>query len=311
MKHLYVMILLSLALSSSHVLYPVGSKVVIIRIDDIQDWNPTSQYYQTQTMLLQYHIDHQVPALLALIGSAFGNQPQLIDMVKQGIQQNIFTIAVHGWKHVPYPSMSPSAQIADMGYAKNRLEAIFGVPVSAFVPPFSNFTDATIDAMKKNHVSLISSATYLGDSPREEDGITHIPETVTTANVNLKNNSWVPVSFESVVEQIQDSWNRYGLAVVLTHPMQFNGQDKGEPWNIYLRVMEWIQSNRGTIVPAEHSNSEMGHTAVLLIVVVSVAIVSALLIMLRRKDVNLRQNARAMLSQIYATCRAVRIQLSS
>ena len=249
MKAVIVILILSLALSSSHALYPAGSKVVMVRIDDIQDYAQTSSYALAETTLLQYHIDHQVPALLAITASIFGKEPQLIDQIRKGLDQEIFTLAIHGWNHVPYTQMSLSAQITDMDYAKNRLEAIFSVQISAFVPPYSNFTDATIDAMKRNHLTLMSSATWVGDIPREEDGIVFIPETVTTANVVT--DSWAAVPFESIIQQIQDSWNNYGLAVVLIHPRQFTDEGYEERWNIYLRTIEWVQATQGTIIRPE------------------------------------------------------------
>jgi len=249
MKAVIVILLLSLALSSSHALYPAGSKFVIVRIDDIQDYDQASSYAVAEKTLLQYHIDHQVPALLAITASIFGKEPQLIDQIRKGLDQEIFTLAIHGWNHVPYTQMSLSAQIADMDYAKNRLEAIFSVQISAFVPPYSNFTDATIDAMKRNHLTLMSSATWVGDIPREEDGIVFIPETVTTANVVT--DSWAAVPFESIIQQIQDSWDNYGLAVVLIHPRQFTDEGYEERWNIYLRTIEWVQATQGTIIRPE------------------------------------------------------------
>ena len=249
MKVAVVMLLLSLALSSSHALYPAGSKFVIVRIDDIQDYAQTSSYALAEKTLLQYHIDHQVPALLAITASIFGKEPQLIDQIRKGLDQEIFTLAIHGWNHVPYTQMSLSAQITDMDYAKNRLEAIFSVQISAFVPPYSNFTDATIDAMKRNHLTLMSSATWVGDIPREEDGIVFIPETVTTANVVT--DSWAAVPFESIIQQIQDSWDNHGLAVVLIHPRQFADEGYEERWNIYLRTIEWVQATQGTIIRPE------------------------------------------------------------
>jgi peptidoglycan/xylan/chitin deacetylase (PgdA/CDA1 family) len=283
MKLVAVTLLLSLALSSSHALYPVGSRVVIIRIDDIQDYDPASSSARAQEMLLQYHIDHKIPALLAIIGSNFGTQPQLIDQIQKGVQEGIFTIAIHGWSHVPYPTMSSSAQITDMKYAKNRLEAIFGIEISAFVPPYLNFTDATIDAMKQNHVVLISSSIYVGDVPREENGIVYIPETVETANVDLKTDSWVPVSLESMVSQIQKSWSSYGLAVALLHPRQFTGEDEAGRWNIYVRMTEWIQSNDGTIIRAESTEQKIGYALdpSLLIVAVLAGMVSTFLVILK------------------------------
>jgi hypothetical protein len=103
--------------------------------------------------------------------------------------------------------------------------------------------------MKRNHLTLMSSATWVGDIPREEDGIVFIPETVTTANVVT--DSWAAVPFESIIQQIQDSWDNYGLAVVLIHPRQFTDEGYEERWNIYLRTIEWVQATQGTIIRPE------------------------------------------------------------
>jgi peptidoglycan/xylan/chitin deacetylase (PgdA/CDA1 family) len=246
MKAVIVILLISLALSSSHALYPADSKIVIVRIDDIKDSS-----YAFEKTLIQYHLDRRVPALLAIIGSSFGKEPELIDQIKKGLDQKMFTLAIHGWNHIPYTQLSLSAQTADMEYAKNRLNTIFGVQISAFVPPYSSYNDATIDAMKRNHLTLMSSGTYVGDLPREEDGIMFIPETVTTANVEAETQSWIGVPLESMIQQIQDSWDNYGLAVILIHPQQFTGQDYEERWDVYVQMIEWVQANHGTIIRPE------------------------------------------------------------
>lgn len=247
MKLVAVMLLLSLALSSSHALYPAGSKVVVIRIDDIQGYPATSPQLQTEEMLLQYQIDARIPTLLSIIAADFGKEPKLVEQIKNGLDQKIFTIGIHGWTHIPYTGMSLSTQVANMQYGKDRLETIFGVQVFTFIPPYDYFDDATIAAMKTNRLTVISSADYTGEFPREQDGIMHIPSTVTTANL-LNMSSWVAVPFESIRQEIKDSWANYGVAIVAIHPQQFTGEPYKELWNIYLRMLDWIPANGGTII---------------------------------------------------------------
>ncbi len=57
--------------------------------------------------------------------------------------------------------------------------------------------------------------------------------------------------FESVIEQIKDSWASYGIAVIVIHPRQFFGTDAEDRWNTYLQMIKWINTNGGKILRAE------------------------------------------------------------
>ena len=170
----------------------------------------------------------------------------MVEQVKNGLDQKIFTLGIHGWTHTPYTGMSLSTQAATMQYGKDRLETIFGVQAFTFIPPYDYFDDATIAAMKTNRLTMISSADYTGDFPREQDGIMYIPATVITANLNMS--TWVAIPLELIVQQIRDSWDKYGVAIVVIHPQQFTGEPYKELWNIYLRMLDWIPANGGTII---------------------------------------------------------------
>jgi hypothetical protein len=248
MKTLAVILLLSFALSSSHALYPAGSKEVIIRIDDIQDYPVTSPDLPTENRVLQYQIDARIPSLLAIIAADFGTEQGLVDQIHNGLDQGIFTLALHGWTHTPYTTMSQSTQTANMQYAKDKVQSIFGVQVFTFIPPYDNFNDATIAAMRSNQLTVISSADYTGDFPREQDGIMYIPGTVTTANL-VNQTSWEAMPLETIVQQIRESWDIYGVAIVVIHPQQFTGEQ--DIWDIYLRMLDWIPKNGGTIIKLE------------------------------------------------------------
>jgi hypothetical protein len=132
-------------------------------------------------------------------------------------------------------------------YTTDKVQSIFGVQVFTFIPPYDNFNDATIAAMKANQLTVISSADYIGDFPREQDGITYIPGTVTTANV-VNQTSWAAVPLDSITQQIQASWDNYGIAIVVIHPQQFSGEAHKKLWDIYLQTLDWIPANGGTII---------------------------------------------------------------
>lgn len=242
------LVLVLASLSNGRALFPVGERVVMIRIDDIQDYGMPSPYAEPEKKLLQYHLAERVPALLSIIPSRFGRDPQLIDQIKEGLELGLFTVGIHGWRHEPFTNLSLTSQLGDLQRGKNRLEAVFGIEVLSFVPPYSNFNEDTIEALKASGLTLMSSATYEGDIPREEGGILFVPQTVTTAEVVQNTDTWNQLSFELVTEQIEDSWISYGVAIMVVHPRQFVGSDSESRWNTYFRVLEWIRSNQGRIV---------------------------------------------------------------
>jgi len=244
-------ILLSLTFSTIHSLFPVGDRAVIIRIDDVQTYDQPSSYAQPEKMLLQYHITEGIPALVSIIPTRFDKDPQLVDQIKEGTNQGIFTIAVHGWHHEPFTNLSRTVQAESMQYGKNRLEAILGSQVLAFVPPYDKFNRDTIAALKISGLTLMSSATYEGDIPREEDGIVFIPQTVTSAEVVQQTDSWNLVPLTSITQQIESSWVSYGVAVIVIHPRQFYDEKGEDRWSAYIQMIEWIQQNQGKIIRAE------------------------------------------------------------
>ena len=242
------LVLLSILFSSSHALYPVGSRAVIIRIDDVQDYAQPSPYALPEKTTLQYHIDQRMPALVSVIASRFGNDPQLVDQIKEGLNMGVFTVALHGWHHSYFDNLSLTEQTADLQRGKNRLEAVLGIQVLSFVPPYAKFNDQTISAMKESGFTLFSSATYEGDVPREENGLTFIPQSVTTAEVEFNTDNWRQLPIESIAKQINESWDSYGVAVVVVHPRQFIGPDGETMLKAYAQLLDWIQNEGGKIV---------------------------------------------------------------
>jgi len=233
-------------------MFTSGQHAVIIRIDDIQDYESIPEFTGPEYKILQYNIDQHVPTLVALITSRFGTNAHLIDLVKTGVNQGIFLLGNHGWHHDLYNNQSRNQQTQELGYAENRLQTIFGVHVLTFVPPYGGYNGDTIAAMKSNDMTLISpTSEYAQVMLLEQDGILYLPQTVTTAEVDPGTDSWIPRSLQSVTDQISASWESFGVAVVVLHPRQFvdvNNTWVDARWNIYTQMIDWIKSNQGTLM---------------------------------------------------------------
>ncbi len=229
-----------------------GQHAVIIRIDDIQDYDSIPQFTGTEYKVLQYQIDQHIPTLIAIITSRFGTDAHLMDLTKSGFSQGVFMLANHGWHHDLYNNKTAAQQTQELGYAEERLQSIFGVHVLTFIPPYGGYDDNTIAAMKANRMTLISpTSDYDQVMNLQKDGILYLPQTVTTADVDFGTDSWVPRSLNSITDQISASWEAFGVAVIVLHPRQFvdvNSTWVDARWSIYTQMIDWIKANQGNLL---------------------------------------------------------------
>ncbi len=252
----FLVLLLPCLLLANSTFFQISQPTVVIRIDDIQDLKPGSTFAEAQRMVLEYHIEQKIPALIAIIASDFGSDKDVLETVKRGTQLGIFTPAIHGWYHEALTDFTPAEQLSQIKMAQAKLEALLGVKVHALVPPYDAFNDATIDAAKKTNLTLISTSIYSGDIPRVDSGLLFIPETVSTAEVDATKNGWVPDSLNTIITQAQQSWAQYGTAVVLIHPRQFldaNQTWDKTRWELYLQTIDWIRLAGGQIINADEA----------------------------------------------------------
>jgi len=250
---LTVLAIMSLALTQpSAAAFASGQHAVVIRIDDIQDYQSIPEFTGPEYKVLQYHIDRQIPALMAIIMSRFGTDAHLLQLVRTGFSSGIFLLGNHGWHHDLFNNKSASVQTQELGYAENRLQSIFGIHVLTFVPPYGGYDGNTIAAMKANQMTLLSATSDYDQSMLlQQDGILYFPQTVTTAEVDPGTDSWIPRSINSIAGQISASWEAWGVAVVVIHPKQFvdvNGTWEDARWNIYTQMVDWVEANQGTFL---------------------------------------------------------------
>jgi peptidoglycan/xylan/chitin deacetylase (PgdA/CDA1 family) len=279
------LILLTIPYVQGTISFVPGNRVTVIRIDDIQDYPDSPGWDYAEKTVLQYQMSANLPTLLAVIASRFGNDANLTAEIKSGLSSGVFYVGEHGWHHDNFTNMSLGDQATQMHYAKARIQTVLGFQTLAFIPPYNLYTSTTIEAMKKEGLTLISSATYTGDIPRMEGGIMYLPQTVTTANVDNQSDIWDPVTLDSITEQITDSWSNFGIAVVVFHPRQFvdqSGAWSNDRWQIYLNMIAWLKNNNADIVkvdpPSPPIVSSYNYNPLLISVVIFSGLTSSLLI---------------------------------
>jgi len=205
---------------------------IVIRIDDIQDF----AFKKAQLFLLNSSIHNHVPLSLAVITSMFGADVEILQAVKLAVNSGC-AVAAHGWEHEDLVELTFTEQLRLLFQAKNQIRETLGVVTKTLVPPMFSFNGATLNAMREEDYDIISSSEDLLE-PGLISGVRSLPATVEFSD--FSNESWTVKSIESIKAEITMSVQRYGFAVILTHPQEFitGGELNSATVELYETLLE-------------------------------------------------------------------------
>jgi len=190
---------------------------IVIRVDDIQDF----AFTEGQLFLLSESVANRVPVSLAVIAGDFGQDSEVVQAVKLAISLGS-EVAVHGWKHEDLAKLSFSEQVALLAQSRSRIREILDFDTRVLVPPMFSFNEDTIAAMHDEGYNIISASSDLTE-PGSISEVISLPATVELSN--YLNGTWRMKSLDSVEAEISKSIQKYGFAVILTHPQEFISAD--------------------------------------------------------------------------------------
>jgi peptidoglycan/xylan/chitin deacetylase (PgdA/CDA1 family) len=208
---------------------------VIFRMDNIQDgW-----LEQGQISPMNIFLSKNQSLSLGLIMNSIGNDPNIIDKVKEGFNKGLFELAIHGWNHVPYDNLTEQEQKQSMDMANEKLYSIFNIKSNIFIPPENAFNNDTLKALEQSGFKIISSARYSentvdegksifnasditkikGNGTLKNPSIFHIPETI--AYADYINGSWITEPLNEIIGNVTNNINKNGYAIITLHPQNF------------------------------------------------------------------------------------------
>ena len=208
---------------------------VVFRLDDIQDgWIDSGQI-----TLMDLFLSKHLPLSLGLIMNDIGNDPDIVDKVREGSQTGLFELALHGWDHVDYTKLSERVQESTLAQANQKMERIFGRTSDIFITPYGTFNDATLQAMNRYGLKILSSVFFAEDNfdhgksvfvangksntnnnnNNAKLGIYHLPATV--AYKEEEGNRFIKNSIESILATVDQNIAQYGYSVIMLHPQDF------------------------------------------------------------------------------------------
>ncbi len=208
---------------------------VIFRLDDIQDdWIDSGQ-----VTLMDLFLSKDLPLSLGLIMNDIGNDPQIVDKVREGSQTGLFELALHGWDHVDYTKLGERVQESTLRLANQKMERIFGRTSDIFITPYGTFNDATLQAMNRNGLKILSAIFFAEDNFDQgrsvfvaggsnnniaNQGIYHLPAFISYKEEDK--NTFIKNSIESILATVSQNIEQYGYSVILFHPQDFMKLDK-------------------------------------------------------------------------------------
>lgn len=166
---------------------------------------------------------------LGLIMNSIGNDNLILNKIIEGDKKGYFELALHGWDHIRYTTLSKDEQKKALYKANEKMQILFGKKTDIFMPPYNVFDNATIDSLKEIGMKVLSSSIeneYRFDGGRSiftvggnrtmETPIYHIP--YTTDFKIFESNSQVKVPIDQVITDVGINIEKFGYAVVILHP---------------------------------------------------------------------------------------------
>jgi peptidoglycan/xylan/chitin deacetylase (PgdA/CDA1 family) len=155
---------------------------VIFAMDDISDFGSS----KAQLAVMDYFISKNLPFTASIIVSQLANGSSRLDVfhkVQEGLDRNLFELAIHGNRHINHSLLTKEEQIHDFSRANAKLEYLFGKRADVFIPPFNEFNLHTIEAMADLNITLFSTSP---DSEQDTTNPYKLQTLVVTNNSKLE-----------------------------------------------------------------------------------------------------------------------------
>ena len=210
---------------------------VIFRLDDVQDYFLN----RTQLALMKFFLEQNQSLSLGLISNSLGEDTPIVNEVRNGFQAGKFELDSHGWNHENFSKFGEHDQINLLNNSTEKIQKLFGIRPSIFIPPQFQFNNATLDAMRqlgikiissdyffyvdRNQSHLITNITY--SNYTTNDDIFHFPNTVLYSDYVIDKSKtpsaaqWNTPPVEQLITLINKSLSANGYAVVTMHPQGF------------------------------------------------------------------------------------------
>ncbi len=190
------------------------------RFDDVQDhW-----LNDVQIEVLEVFEKRNLPLTIGIIGDRIDHDEKIITYINEGSSSGSLAIANHGWEHEDFTMYNRTHQSSLIQKTNEKIQDLFGVKPSVFIPPFNSFNENTKDAMLDNGITHFSSEFDFSTPPYPlvDSQLYNFPEGAFTGELTQNKNFIMGINHKLTLSQIKQSIDEFGFAVITMHPQEFS-----------------------------------------------------------------------------------------
>jgi len=238
---IYILIFIFIAIPTFSVSLPLssdyGCQCVVFRIDDIQDY----WIEKASIAAMDLFISKNLTLSVGLIIHDIGNDTILTEKIEEGLDRNLFELALHGWDHEDFTTFYLQQQKDLLKKANEKNQILFGNKSQVFTPPYDQFNNNTLKAMNDLNIKILSSSLQAENDFNEgkdifnlkvkminsgsvSDSIYHLPSTVSFYDYEDDNRT--KESLQDILNKVDDSISKYGYSVITFHAQDFAKLDE-------------------------------------------------------------------------------------
>lgn len=240
---------------------------VAFRFDDISDY-----LHEVKIEVINTFYKKQTPLTLGIVGDRFGENEKLLNFIKEKIQDDDFDleIANHGWEHENFSLLDKDQQSQLIKKTNDKVYDKLGIRPTVFIPPTNRFNSDTPLALHENGMTHFSPSLKLNSMkhyPFSNIDVYQFPGYAATGYLDPESNLVYGHTNEKVFSDLKKSFNKFGFAVVVVHPLDFtlfkdekylDEPNLGQFHELEV-LIDMIKANGLEIVPISKINSKISH----------------------------------------------------
>ena len=198
---------------------------IAFRLDDVQDY----WLADTTIQIINLFDEKKIPLTVGVIGSVIGDDERITSILKKNLEKNSIEIANHSWNNDVLTDLEKIIQERYIADTNQKINEIFGVIPTSFIPPENIYDDGIIQILKSLGFTHISSHIDEESYPKIENGSFFITPAITqTAEFDKSINKWSITENEKIIADVVSGLDNYGYAVIMMHPQEFSLNDNEE-----------------------------------------------------------------------------------
>ena len=239
---------------------------VAFRLNDVQDY----WLNQVQMEIIEVFIENKTPLTIGIIADAFGNDQKIVEFVKKeaGNDKSHLEIASQGIGLTAFTEYDKNEQNENLKKSLELIELSTGIKPYVFIPPQNKFNSDTLEILKENNISHISSSLNNGDLPPFEfknQEVYRFPQTTSTGQYVSSTNLFEGVSSQQTVNESILSIDNFGFAVISIQSQEFSKLENStyvntvnlEQINELKKLIDTLNETGINIVPIGKINSNL------------------------------------------------------